>query len=104
MRGRKAMRCRLLLMCVVGLSLAALALPIRSAVAEPPTFDMAEQLCIRAGGTFAAFVDGYSCKTETTLKEELVTAAAAVCEHAFNGLFTRTSTSEGTIFYGCAVR
>ena len=104
------MGCRLLRMGMVGLSLAALALPIRSAGAQSSSgkdpLVVAEQLCTQADGYFTV-IDNlqYTCEGED-LHAGLVKAARAFCTHAFftGGSFTQETTADGTIvFYRCFI-
>src|SRR5262245_55457996 len=110
MRGRRSMGGRLLRMGMVGLSQAALALPIRSAGAHSSSgndpFKVPEQLCTDADGSFTV-IDGlhYTCDGED-LDKGLVKAARAYCIHAFftGGNFKKDTIPGGTIvFYDCVI-
>jgi hypothetical protein len=100
------MGCRLLRMCMVGLLLAALALPLGSASAQSSAGKAsrvaAEQLCTQAGGSFTGFMDPrYECEGED-LNAELVKAAEAFCPHAFGGRFeSEPPDDEPIVFYTC---
>ena len=82
-------------MGMVGLSLAALALPLRSAGAPSSSgkdpLVVAEQLCTQADGSFTVLDNlQYTCDGEA-LPAGLVKAARAYCTHAFStgGGFTQ---------------
>jgi hypothetical protein len=100
------MECRLLRMGMVSLTLAALALPLRLAGAQPPAgknlYVAAEQLCTQAGGSFMGFDDPrYECEGED-LEANLVGAAEAFCTHAFRGRFVlEPPDGEPIVFYTC---
>jgi hypothetical protein len=105
------MGCKLLRMGMVGLSLAALTLPLRSAGAHASSgkdpFVGAERLCTHADGRFTVNDNlQYTCEGED-LYEGLVKAARAFCTHAFftGGSFTRTPADGSTpiVSYNCLI-